>query len=148
MIVRRPVRRGAAVVEMAVVAPLVVLFLFGLIVTGLGVFRYNQTAYLAREAARYASVRGTDYALDTKQPAATADSVHQAVVLARAAGLTPSRLTTAVTWDKSNSPRNLALDGTVTTNYVTVTVSYVWRPEIPLLREMTLTSTSRVPMSQ
>ena len=57
MIVRRPVRRGAAVVEMAVVAPLVVLFLFGLIVTGLGVFRYNQTAYLAREAARYASVR-------------------------------------------------------------------------------------------
>ncbi len=144
-------RRGAAVVEMAVVSPILVLFLFGLIVTGLGVFRYNQTAYLAREAARYASVRGDDYAREAGKPAATQDSVTQNVVLAKAAGMARAQLTTTVAWDggTNKSARLVSTTtGAVTANYVTVTVSYLWRPEVPFIPAMTLTSTSRVPVSQ
>ena len=51
-------RRGAAAVEFAAVAPVLILLLFGTVVGGLGIFRYHQVATLAREAARYASVRG------------------------------------------------------------------------------------------
>ncbi len=151
MIARAQPRRGAAAVEMAAVSPVLILFIFGLIVTGLGVFRYNQTAYLAREAARYASVRGDDYFRETKKPAATQDSVIQNVVLPRATSLNPSLLTTTVTWDggTNKSARLVSTtSGAVTTNYVTVTVSYRWQPEIPLIPPMTLTSTSRVPVSQ
>jgi Flp pilus assembly protein TadG len=144
--VDRKRRRGASVVEVAVVAPLFVLLIFGLIIGGLGVFRYNQVASLAREAARIASVQGTEYAKATGEPAATQDSIH-AAALARAAGLDPNRLSTTVTWDKYNAPQTYNPDKTVTTNIVTVTVSYKWKPEALLGREMTLTSTSRMPMS-
>src|SRR4051812_31909451 len=102
MIVRGEQRRsGAVAVEMAAISPGLVLFLFGLIVIGLGVFRYNQTSYLAREAARYASVRGDDYPRDTagRPAAATQQSVIDNVIKARATGLDPGKLTTTVVWD-------------------------------------------------
>ena len=54
-------RRGVAAVEFAVIAPVVLLFAFGLIVGGLGVFRYQEVAHLAREGARYASTHGGMY---------------------------------------------------------------------------------------
>lgn len=144
-------RRGTLAVEMAVLAPVLVLFIFGLIVVGLGVFRYNQTAYLAREAARFAAVRGDDWARETKKPAATQESVTQDVVLAKAAGLTPALLTTTVVWDGGTDKSALLVSkttGAATGNYVTVTVSYLWQPEIPLIPAMTLTSTSRLPVAQ
>jgi Flp pilus assembly protein TadG len=139
-------RRGAAVVEFAFVAPLLFLLIFVLIVGGLGIFRYHQVASLAREAARYASVHGLDYARETRQPAATQTSILKDVVLPNAVGLDPSRLTCAVTWDKSNAPKYPAPDGTVITNVVTVTVSYQWVPEA-YLGGITLSSTSTMPMS-
>jgi Flp pilus assembly protein TadG len=140
---RRP---AATVVELAVVAPILILILFGLIIGGLGVFRYHQIACLAREAARHACVHGLDYQRETGQPAATQDSIKQDVVLANAAGLTPSRLTCTVTWDKSNIPQEMLPDKTVRTNIVTVTVSYDWIPE-GLFGRVTLSSTSKMPMS-
>jgi len=54
-------RRGAVLVEAAVVYPVFLLFLLGILVLGLGVFRYGQLAALSWEGARWASVRGTDY---------------------------------------------------------------------------------------
>ena len=45
-------RGGATVVEMAITLPLAVLLIMGLLVGGLGVFRYHEVAALAHEGAR------------------------------------------------------------------------------------------------
>ena len=50
-----------------------------LIVGGLGVFHYQQTACLAQEAARWASVRGGDYQKDTDQASPTTQQILQQV---------------------------------------------------------------------
>src|ERR1700722_2527637 len=55
---RRP---GAHLVECAMILSLEMLLLLGLVVGAMGVFRYQQTAYLARLAARYAAVHGGQY---------------------------------------------------------------------------------------
>ena len=48
--------RGQALVELALVLPLFVMVLFGIIILGIGVFYQQQVTNAAREAARYASV--------------------------------------------------------------------------------------------
>src|SRR5262245_32113567 len=100
MVVRsRPGRRpGAVLVESAVVYPLLFLLLFGVIVGGLGVFRYQQVACQAREAARYACVHGADWQRETKQACPTAAQIREDVVLPLAAGMDPSKLTVKVEW--------------------------------------------------
>jgi len=72
MRLRNPSRRGASAVEAAIVYPVALFFVLGLVVGAMGVFRYQETAALAREAARYASVHGASYAQATGQSAATA----------------------------------------------------------------------------
>jgi Flp pilus assembly protein TadG len=145
-------RRGASTVEFAMVAPVLFLLLFGLVIGGLGIFRYYQVASLAREAARYACVRGLDYERETGNPAATQDSIRNEVILKNAVGLDPNRLTCTVTWDRNNLAKygELLPDGTykVTTNEVIVTISYLWVPEALFLPALTLSSTSKMPMSQ
>src|SRR5213593_2814721 len=42
-------RRGASVLEFAIVAPVTFMLILGLIIGGLGVFRYQEVAQLARE---------------------------------------------------------------------------------------------------
>jgi Flp pilus assembly protein TadG len=139
-------RSGAAALEFAIVSPVLMLFLFGLVVGGLGIFRYHQVASLAREASRYASVHGLDYERETGQPAATEESISRDIVRANAAGLDPNKLTCSVTWDQSNLPKQFLPDKTVRTNVVIVTVSYRWLPEA-YFGGITLTSTSKLPMS-
>lgn len=51
-----PSRRGQALVEFALVAPLFAMVLCGIIVLGIGVFYQQQLTNAAREAARYASI--------------------------------------------------------------------------------------------
>ena len=96
-------RRAVTTVEFAVVAPITFLFLLGLLVGGLGIYRYQQVAHLSREASRWASVHGAQYAADTGNSAATASDVYQNVILPQAAGLDPNKLTYSVTWNTSNS---------------------------------------------
>src|SRR4051794_553938 len=98
-------RHGAVLVEAAIVFPVAMLLLLGLVVGGMGIFRYQQVAWLAREGARYASVRGTDYAKDVSgAKAATEQDVHNNAVLPNATALDPNSLTTKVNWDKANAP--------------------------------------------
>src|SRR5256885_11992030 len=96
---RRVPRRAAALVEFAIVAPVFLLFVMGLVVGGLGVFRYQQVASLAREGARYASVRGYKYQQVTGSPAATPQDVHNNVILPGAVALDPAQLSSSVTWN-------------------------------------------------
>jgi Flp pilus assembly protein TadG len=146
MLSRSTRRRGATAVEYAIIAPLLFLLIVGLIVGGLGVFRYQEVAHLAREGARYASVHGMEYATDSKQPAATQDSIYKEVILARGVGLDKNCLKCVVTWDKYNAPQTVAADGSVTGNIVSVTVNYQWIPE-GFLGGILLSSTSKLPMS-
>jgi Flp pilus assembly protein TadG len=139
-------RRGATVVEAAIIYPLTFLILIGLIVGGFGIFRYQQVASLARRAARWASVHGGQYAQDTGNAAATANDVYQQAVLPNAVGLDSSHLTCAVNWNPDNWPSHVTTNtGTAAGSTVTVTVSYTWMPEA-YLGSITLTSTSVVPM--
>jgi len=119
-------------VEFAVIAPVTFLLLLGLFIGGLGIFRYQQVARLSRDAARWASVHGTHYALDTHSQAATAQDVYNQVIAPNATGLNLSKLTYSVTWNTSNSPYHMAtVNGqqVKVANTVTVSITYQWIPE-------------------
>jgi Flp pilus assembly protein TadG len=136
-------------VEFAVVGPVTFLLLIGLLVGGLGVFRYQATAYTAREASRWAAVHGTDYALETGNAAATAADVYNQAIAPNATGLQLSQLSYSVTWNTNNSPyHTTTVNGQTVkvTNTVAVTVTYHWIPEA-YLGGMSLSSTSVSVMS-
>jgi Flp pilus assembly protein TadG len=129
-------RGGTTVVECALVFSVLIVFLFGLIIAGLGIFRYQEVASLAREGARWASVRGTNYGATTGRAPATAADVYTNAIQPNLVILDPSQLSYSVTWNTDNRPGNT----------VTVRVSYQWIPEA-LLGGITLTSTSTMTVS-
>jgi Flp pilus assembly protein TadG len=133
---RRPLRRGASLVEFALVAPVLLLLVIGLVVAGLGVFRYQQVASLAREGARYASVRGWKYQQVTGNPAATPADVYNNAILPGSVALDPTSLGYNVTWSPDNKQGST----------VSVQVTYQWLPEV-FFGGVTLGSTSTVTMS-
>jgi Flp pilus assembly protein TadG len=148
---RAPQRRsGATVVECAVVYPVVFLLVLGLLVGAAGIFRYSQLASLTREAARYASVHGAEYAYEMKVTAPTPADIYNNIVLPRAEGFDPTQLTYSITYNTSNSPYHTILDSNSNVipiqNSVTVTLNYQWIPE-GFLGGVTLSSTSVMPMS-
>jgi Flp pilus assembly protein TadG len=162
---RSAARQGATVVEFAVVAPVTFLILLGLVVGGLGVFRYQEVAHLAREATRYASCHGGDYQFDgmpakTGVPAVFSNADIQAYLSGKTFALDPTKLTVNISWSAPasitpvNLPIYLIVDPTippslqkVEANYVTVTVTYQWMPEVFLVGPINLTSTSTIAMS-
>lgn len=114
-------RWGGTLVEGAVVGSLALMLLLGTVVVGLGVFRYQQVADLAREGSRYASVNSTS------KPS---NSAMKTYLQTYAAGIDPNKLSCSVTWG---------------TGVVTVSVSYQWTPEAFLgPSTITLTGTSTV----
>lgn len=126
-------RRGVTTVEVALVAPLTFLLLIGLVVGGFGIFRYQQVAALAREGARWASVRGPQYQRRNRQPAPTSADVFNNAIRPKAVSLNPQQLTYAVEWDA---------DATT----VAVTVNYDWVPERYLF-PVKFTSRSAMPIT-
>jgi Flp pilus assembly protein TadG len=142
-------RRAATLVEFAIVGSVTFLLIIGLVVGGMGIFRYNQVASLARESSRWASVRGTQYQKDTGKPAATAADVYNNVIAAEAVGVDLTKLQYSVTWNTSNSPYRTQIVNNqlvAVNNMVTVVVQYQWIPEA-YLGGVTLRSTSVTPMS-
>jgi Flp pilus assembly protein TadG len=142
-------RRGAVMVEAAIVLSVALLLTLVVIILALGVYRYQQVASLARQAARYASVHGGQYALDTGNSMATPSSVYTNIIQPGAIGMDTSKLTYSVTWDNATElPIYLAnaATGQYLRNRVTVTISYTWVPEA-YLGSITLTSTSVMEMS-
>src|SRR5262249_15491818 len=120
-------------VECAFVYPATFLFILAIIIGGMGMFRYQQISWLARQGSHYASVRGTTYASDTGNTAATQTSI-DTYVKAQAASLDNSNLTVTM------SPTTAGATGST----LTVTVSYQWFPEAYLVGPITLTSTSKM----
>jgi Flp pilus assembly protein TadG len=149
MNLRRQPRRAATTIELAMIAPAVFFVLLGLIVGGMGVFRYQQLAHLTREASRWAALHGTDYAKASGQPAATAADVYNTMILPNSGAMNASRLSYSVVWNTSNDPyRTATVDGKVVriNNIVTVSISYQWIPEV-YLGGVTLSSSSSNPVT-
>ena len=151
-------RRGAAMIQYAFVLPILMIFVVGLIGGSLGVYYYVQVSALAREGARYAAVHGAQYASETGNPAATAQTIYTKGIIPMVAGLDTSRLNSAaftsgsaVTWNTSNLP---VVENTTATNppgqgirnTVSVTVSYTWYPISSYFKSVTISSTATMPM--
>jgi Flp pilus assembly protein TadG len=152
----KALRTGATAVEMAIVLPVLFMLTFGLVIGGVGIFRYQAVASLAREAARYASVHGTNYQSDTGSGAVTKVNIYNAAIVPQASGLDLSQMTytinykapSAVDWDSAtHAPLYVSstTGGTPKTATVTVTVNYSWAALL-YFGTITLTSTSEMPM--
>ncbi len=151
-------RSGAYAVEAAIVIPVMIFLLLGLLLGGMGVFHYQQVACQAREAARYACVRGADFRRDTKQASPTQEAIFEQAVLPFAASMDTTQLTLSVEWIDEGSGAAYAWDsasktiksitplGEYVTNMVRVTVTYVWSPGM-FISPVTITSVSELPMS-
>jgi Flp pilus assembly protein TadG len=164
---RRP---GAHAIESSLIYWIVMLLVAGVIVLAMGVFRYQEMAHLAREAARFACVHGGQYQQENAAaitagtlPNVDANYITQNIVKARAVSLDPAQLTVRVQlnmssgtygWDDTanNGDRWPSSQKTINgtnyseTNTVSVTISYQWSPPWFLGGTMTLTSTSVMPM--
>ena len=159
MLLKPRPRRGAMTLEAAVVYPVVIFLFLTLIVGGMAVFRYQQVACQARDAARWASVRGADWAAETSQSSPTKQQILEQAVLPLAAGMDTSQLTlqvqwidqatgAAVDWDSAGKDvRSISAGGKAVTNTVRVTVTYTFGQDLLLPGTITLTSTSEIPMS-
>jgi Flp pilus assembly protein TadG len=158
-------RRGSNLAEAALVMPLVLMLILGTCILGLGIFRYQQVATLAREGARYASVHGSQYVAVTGNATMTAANIYTNAILPLAVGLNTSNLTYTIqwgtyasgtwawtSWDSSSQlPTSYNTQSTPPGepiyNSVKVTVSYQWTPEMYITGPITLRSISEMPMS-
>jgi Flp pilus assembly protein TadG len=167
---QRQRRSGAHLVECALVFPLAFFLVLALVVGGMGVYKYQQVCYLAREAARYASVHGGQYQQEKAAAIAsgTLPNVDKQyiitnVISANATNLEPENTQVSVNinmssgsydWDDTANnanrwPSSAKTIGSTTyneTNTVSITITYTWNPEIYLIGPFTLTSTSVMPM--
>jgi hypothetical protein len=125
-------RRGVTTAECGVVYSITLLLIMGTIIEGLGVFRYQQLSSLAREGARWASVRGATYQQETRQNAPTSQNVRDNVITPMMVGLDPAKLT---------------CDLSMTSNEASVTLTYSWTPEGFFTTPLTLTSKSVMPIT-
>lgn len=122
---------GSALVEFAVVAPLFILLLFGIIDFSRAIWTRNTAAHAAREGVRYAIVRGAE-----SGRAATESDV-EAYVQSRAHGMPTTDVGVTTTWKPDNKPGSV----------VEVRVEIPFRPILPMLHDMNLTSTSQMVIS-
>jgi Flp pilus assembly protein TadG len=157
--------RGATAVEFAVVAPVVMLVIFGQIIGGLGVARYQEVAHLARDCARYASTHGGLYQHEgiagrTGVPAVSSSEQLRNYLAGRTVLLDPSQIQIDLSWSapSSYSPRNMPTymdtnpalippGQVVVQNRVIVKLTHQWAPAMLGIGPITLTSTSEMPMS-
>jgi Flp pilus assembly protein TadG len=144
-------RRGATLVEVAIVLPVTFFLVIGLVVGVLGVFRYQEVASVTRAAGRYASTHGAQYRKDAGLATGTAtdwkadinaNAVQPALVL-----LDPNLLTLQTNWpDVINLPGKPD-NWPSSTAMVTITITYQWIPELYLVGPYYLSSTSCVVIS-
>jgi Flp pilus assembly protein TadG len=127
-------RHGSAVIEAAIVLPVVFFLLLGTLVGCSLVFTYQEVATLAREGARYACVHGTRHAMDEAVAPADATEIYTNAIQPRMMTVDPSQMTYSVTWNTSNKPGM----------YVSVQVNYTWSNVI--FGDVPLSSTSTVRM--
>jgi Flp pilus assembly protein TadG len=128
--VRRLLRgeRGSQIMEVALVAPLFFMLMFGITEFGRAIWLFGSISHAAREGTRYAIVRGGE-----SGRAATEDEIQTFV--RNVIGLSDAQVTT--TWDPDNMPGSV----------VEVTVQLPFDPIFPVMPSVPLSSTSRLVIS-
>jgi Flp pilus assembly protein TadG len=155
---QRPLRKGAVLVEAAIVLPVLILLLLAIIIGGTGVLFSEQVTAQVREASRWASVRGANFHRTTKQSSPTQNDILQQVVLPMVVNMDPTQLSLSVQWidvannvvyDWDSAPKyvkTISASGEYVTSRVRVTIAYNWSPGI-LLGNSIISSVSEFPMS-
>jgi Flp pilus assembly protein TadG len=121
-------RRGTAAVEFALLASFFLLATLGIMELGRYVAMQQALYHAVYAGGRYAIVHGS------KSSAPATSSIIQTVIKSNAGFLTPTSLSSTVTYSPSNAP-----GGTVT-----ITANYPWTPLVSLvpLHAVTLTAES------
>jgi Flp pilus assembly protein TadG len=136
--------RGSTVVEFAICAVLLFTVLFGIMDFSRALYTYHFLSNAAREATRYAIVRGADCNAIVPGCPATNSSITtyvQTNLAASSSGLiTPSNITATTTWTPNNSQGST----------VKVQLQYVFQFILPFLPSsgITMQSTSQMVISQ
>jgi Flp pilus assembly protein TadG len=127
-------KRGQALVEFSLIAAPALMLIFALMNCALAVFDYNFVSFAAREATRYAAVRGS-----SSGSAASTTDIRNFVV-AQAIGLDTSKITVSTTWSPDNKPGSA----------VQVQVRYLFTVAIPFMNgnSLNLSSTSQLVITQ
>jgi Flp pilus assembly protein TadG len=145
--------RGATLVESAVVMTLLLTLLFGIIGFGHALYTYHFVCHVAREATRWASVRGSTCTVLAGGCPAAASDVQTFVANVSGMGLNAASITATTTWLPSPSS-SFAAPCSTTANapgcVVQVQVVYQYKFLFPLLPSSTINmqSTSRMVISQ
>ncbi len=127
---RSRARRGGVLLETAIVMPAMIGLFLGMCIMGLGIYRYNEIAYLARVGSRWAAVHGPTYQADRKASVPTVSDVLNQAVIPKMSGLSQARLSGYLSWNTGASPAT-----------VTFRLNYQWVPEA-FLAPVSFTSTS------
>jgi Flp pilus assembly protein TadG len=142
-------RKAAVIVESAIVYPALFILVLGLTVGGIGVFRYQEVASLAREAARYGSTHGAQYrqdaGLSTGDSTVWSTDIYNNAISPNIVALDVNSLSYTCTWPAVINQPNKSDNWPG--SQVTVTVSYQWFPEVYLVGPITLSSTSSMPIT-
>jgi Flp pilus assembly protein TadG len=144
--------RGTTVLESAVMISVLLVMLFGVIGFGNALYTYHFVSNTAREATRWASVRGNSCTggLSGGCPAADTDVTAYVQSLSTGIGLDPTKVTTTTTWVAP--PNNLPICTAQPNSpgcVVKVQVQYSFQFLFPLLPSgFTMQSTSQMVISQ
>jgi Flp pilus assembly protein TadG len=141
---------GSTMVETALMLSMLLVMMFGIVGFGHALYTYHFVSNAAREATRWASVRGqTCTGLSGGCPASASD-VQTYVSNVSGMGLDPAKITATTTWIAP--PNNLAVCKTQPKNpgcVVEVQVQYSYQFLLPLLPSgFKMQSTSQMVISQ
>ncbi len=127
-------QRGNAMIESALTAVLLFMLIFGIVGFGRAIWAYGWVSHAAREATRWAAVRGSE----SGRAAAASDVTN--FVSQQLAGLTNNNneLNVATTWSPNNSPGS----------FVQVTVQYTCTQIVPWVPQIVVSSSSQMMIAQ
>ncbi|MGI9101632.1 MAG: TadE/TadG family type IV pilus assembly protein [Terriglobales bacterium] len=131
---RRTRERGNAMIESALTAVLLFMLTFGIVGFGRAVWAYGWVSHAAREASRWAAVRGSQ----SGRAAATTDVTN--FVTSELAGLSnnQNQLNVSTVWAPNNDPGS----------YVQVTVQYTCTQIVPWVPQIVVSSRSKMMIAQ
>jgi Flp pilus assembly protein TadG len=137
-------RRGATLVEAAIVLPVFLTIIIGMIDLGMGVFQANMLSEAARQGARKAVVHGAlaTSAMGVWGPGTYTDHANGAGAIAQAikpylVGIDPSTVTITVTWLDGGNAEDNRVRVALTHTYQPIT-TYVVQGTIPLSASSTM----------
>jgi hypothetical protein len=147
-------QRGTTLLESAVMISVLLLMMFGVVGFGTALYTYHFVSNTAREATRWASVRGFACSQNppilSQCPAQPSDVDDYVQSLSTGVGLDPTKVTTTTTWVAP--PNNLAACASQRNSpgcVVKVQVQYSFQFLFPLLPSgFTMQSTSQMVISQ